>query len=150
VQYEDLEELVELQSIRLRHRGAHAALVALGSAKSTRTPTAPPALDATQQRPVDGLGSTQHIDIRIRGKVQSRKHVGDDEELIRCGQTIWGYGQRDSNLKKEYKKHFNFKINIVFKGFLRHLKFTYFFAYFLESEGFTFLRRVNQFPIFRA
>jgi len=79
----------------------------------TRTPTAPPALDATQQRPVDGLGSTQHIDIRIRGKVQSRKHVGDDEELIRCGQTIWGYGQRDSNLKKEYKKHFNFKINIT-------------------------------------
>lgn len=93
-------ESVEFQSIRLRHRRTHAALVALGTTKSARTPSAPPALNASQQGPVDGLGATQHIDIRIRGEVQRRKNIGDDEELVRCGHPIWSYSQRDGDLKR--------------------------------------------------
>lgn len=95
--FEDRDS-VEVQGIGFRHGGAHPALVALGTTQLVRPPAAAPALNASQQGPVDGLGTAQHIDVGVGGEVQGRQDVGDEEELVRSGHPIWCNGQRNGDL----------------------------------------------------
>lgn len=97
MQFEDRGS-VKVQGVGLRHGGAHPTLVALRSPQLVRPPATAPALDASQQGPVDGLGTAQHIDVGVGGEVQGRQDVGDEEELVRCGHSIWCDGQRNSDL----------------------------------------------------
>lgn len=89
---------VAVQGMLLRRGGANATLLALWTLQATATPAATPATNATEQGPVNALGATQHVDIRIEGEVHRHQDVGNHKERVRLGHAILAQRQRNGNL----------------------------------------------------
>lgn len=89
---------VAVQRVLLRRGGANATLLALWTLQATATPTATPAANATEQAPVNALGATQHVDIRIEGEVHRHQDVRDHKERVRLVHAILAQRQRNGNL----------------------------------------------------